>query len=169
MNNSEHRLMLETRAAKALKAVLCEVTGDPDALADTIEGATNLHEAIARVMAGIMEDEMMVTGLGVMAETLDKRCERYEARIMRRRSAIERAMAAGELSKLELPEATLSLRKVPPKVEVYDETRIPAQFFDPQPAKLNKERLKVALLNFSDDVPGARFSNGGQSLSIRRS
>lgn len=60
---SEHRLAIETRAAQILKSALTEITDDPDALADTIEGATNLHEAISAVMDGIGEDEMLCTGL----------------------------------------------------------------------------------------------------------
>lgn len=163
---AEHRLAVETRAAQVLKAALLEVTDDPDTLADTIEGETNLHEAIAKVMAGIGEDEILCAGIKIAAEALATRKARIEARIDRRRSAIERGMGAGELSKLELPEATISVRRVPPALQVLSEALIPPEYFDPQPPRLNRAKLKEALR--AGDVPGAAFDNGSQTLSIRR-
>lgn len=164
---SEHTLAIQTRAAQVLKAALLEITDDPDAIADTIEGETNLHEAIAKVMDGITEDEVMIAGLRSMTEQLAARRARYEARIDRRRNAIERAMSAGELTKLELPQATLSIRRVPPALLVEDETVIPPRFWISQEPKLDKSALKRALTD-EEAVPGARLDNGGQTLSIRR-
>jgi hypothetical protein len=139
---SEHQLSKETAAARVLKAALMEVTDDPDTLADTIEGATNLHEAIAAVMDGIGEDDMLCAGLSNMMQALSQRKSRLESRIDRRRVAIERAMAAGELTKLELPQATLSLRRVPPALHIVSETLIPTNFWQPQPPGSTRKRLR---------------------------
>lgn len=163
---SEHRLALETRAAQILKSALMEVTDDPDTLADTIEGATNLHEAIAAVMGGIDDDEALAVGIDVIIAQFKERGKRIEARLERRRNAIERAMMAGELMKLELPQATLSLRKVPPKLEIVSEDMLPKTYFETVP-KLKRTEL-WADVKAGKDIPGARLTNGGQALSIRR-
>lgn len=164
---SEHRLANEMRAAQVLKAALLEVTDDPDAIADTIEGATSLHEAIAAVMAGIDEDEVMACGLDVIALQFNERRKRYEARIERRRNAIERAMSIGEVHRMELPQATLSLRRVPASMTIVSEDMIPPAYFKPQPPKLDKAALKEDL-KAGKEVPGARMDNGGMTLSVRR-
>jgi len=164
---SEHKLRNEIRAAQILKAALAEYQDEPDLIADMIEGETGLHDAICKVMDGITEDEMLIAGLRAMTEQLVNRRLRYEARIDRRRSAIERAMAVGELTKLELPQATLSLRRVPPALVVEDETLIPSIFWVSQEPKLDKASLKKAL-GYETSIPGARLDNGGQTLSIRR-
>lgn len=164
---SEHRLALEIRAAQILKSALLEFTDDPDTLADTIEGETNLHEAIAKVMDGITEDEVMIAGLRTMTEQLVNRRLRFENRIDRRRNAIERAMAAGELTKLELPQATLSIRRVPPKLQVLSETLIPESFWVPQPPKLDRGEIAAAI-KAGREVPGAALDNGSTTLAIRR-
>jgi len=164
---SEYQLANEIRAAQTLKAALLEVTDDTETLADTIEGATNLHEAITAVMDGITEDEMMIAGLRSMTEQLVNRRLRYENRIDRRRSAIEKAMMVGEIAKLELPQATLSLRKVAPGLDVTDEASIPLAYWKPQPDKLDRTALKDALKGGAV-IPGAVLDNGGQALTIRR-
>lgn len=164
---STHALSKEVAAANALKEALALETDDAEAIRDTIEGETNLHEAIAAVMAEIREDEMMATGIGVMIESLETRKKRLSDRIVFRRAAIERAMLIGEISSLTLPDATISLKRVPPKLEITDEARIPAKFWKPQDPKLDKAALKEALED-GEDVSGASLGNGGISLSVRR-
>lgn len=163
---AEHNLSNETRAAQVLKAALLEVTDDPDCIADMIEGETSLHEAIGKVMDGITEDEIMVAGIRAMLEQMLNRRIRIEARIDRRRNAIERAMMVGELTKLELPQATLSIRKVPPKLEIVSEEMLPPKYFEQVPKLLRSELW--ADVKAGMDVPGARLGDGSVTLSVRR-
>lgn len=161
------RLARETAAANALRQALVAITDDPDALRDTIEGETSLHGAIASVMGTIQEDETHVLGLAAMIEKLRGRKERIEARVDRKRTAIEQAMSIGELRKLELPDATLFLREVPPQVQITDESKVPAQFWKAADPKLDKAALKAALKE-GQQITGATLGNGGVALSIRR-
>ena len=163
---SEHFLNNQTRAAQVLKSALSEITDDPDCIADMIQGETNLHEAIGVVMDGITEDEIMLAGLSGMIQQYAERKARIQARIDRRRVAIERAMAVGELTKLELPHATLSLRAVPPKLEVVSEEMLPTKYFEQVP-KLRKAEL-WADVKAGESIPGARLTNGSTTLAIRR-
>lgn len=166
-DRSERQLALETQAAARMRDYLLTITDDGQAIADSIEGETSLHDAIRRVLWSVTEDQILVAGLKEAIGAMEARRSRFEARIERLRAAIEKGMVAGELTKLELPEATLSLRRVPPKVEVIDEAKIPQAYFIPQPAKLDKVALKL-VLEANEIIPGAQLSNGGQSLSVRR-
>lgn len=162
---SDRNLSVQIAAAKALKASLEGF--DDETLRDTLEGETGLHEAIAKCSAMILEDEVLIAGLSEMSKTMASRKSRLERRVERLRSAIEEGMRVGELKTLQLPDATLSLRDVAPKIIVRDETKIPAEFFDPQPPRLNKSRLNEAVASASM-MEGVELSNRSTSLTIRR-
>lgn len=162
---SERDLSKQIAAAKALKASLEGF--DDETLRDTLEGETGLHEAIAKCDALILEDELLIAGISEIEKTLSSRKSRLELRLERLRAAIEEGMRVGELKKLQIPTATLSLRDVAPKVIVQDETKIPETYFDPQPPRLNKTRLNEAVREGC--MPeGVTLGNKATSLSIRR-
>lgn len=163
---AERDLAKETAGAKALKASLEGF--DDETVRDTLEGETGLHEAIASVMALLMEDEILVAGISEMEKVISARKSRIERRIERLRSAIEEGMKVGELKMLQLPEATLSLRETQPKIIVQDETKVPADYFVPQPPKLDKTKLNEAVRGGAI-IEGVVLSNKTTSLSIRRS
>lgn len=165
--NVEHQISKEMRAAQALKESLLSVTDDTDALRDTIEGETDLHETIALVMAAIRETEILETGLDAMTKALDERAVRLSARRSRYRAAIEQAMTIGEIKTLELADATITLKRVPPKLEIVDEAQIPAEFFEAVDPKLSRKAVQDALKD-GRTVPGAILGNGSVTLSIRR-
>ena len=165
--DSHRDLAKEAAAAAALKEALKLETDDSEAIRDTIEGETNLHDAIAAVMDDIREDEILVAGIESMAKTLDERKRRLEDRIAWRRAAVERAMAIGELPTLTLPDCTVSLKQSPQQLTITDEAQLPAKFWKPQDPTLDKKALKDAL-KAGDTIAGATLSNGGQQLSVRR-
>lgn len=158
----------ERRAAEALRDTLAKMPEiDESTLRDTIEGETDLHGAIAEVVALLTEAEVMRAGLRAKIDELCVRQDRYEDRIDFLRSAIEQAMLIGELRKLELPEATLSLGHRAPGIIITDEARIPAEFWKPADPTLDRKALKDALKD-KKEVPGATLGNGSVSLTIRR-
>jgi Gp157 protein len=193
--NHESFIRRETDAAKTLLAGMRATIGDEDMalLADTIEGETNLLEAIDTALTEIDETEVLISGLKEKEAQFTQRRRAMEERVQRFRSLIEQAMAIAEQAKLRRPAATLTLRKLPPEVVVIAEADIPSTFFVPQPPpppKLDKKALKEALLTLdmkvafaasleSDaeraqalsaitPIPGATLNNGGFSLQIRR-
>jgi len=157
----------EAAAAKALRDTLATITTDADTIRDTIEGETSLHETITHVMALIRDDEMLVDGIDRMQEALAARKKRLQDRIGYYRAAIEQAMTIGEIQTMELPDATVTVRRVAPALEVIEESKIPAAFFTPQDPKLNRKAVTDAL-KAGQPVPGATLGNGGITLSIRR-
>lgn len=168
MSDAVRTLNNEIHAVGVLRLALFEEIGDDkDLLADTIEGQTNLREAIAAVMAGIDEDELMLHGINEMGKALGARSSRIKARVDRRRAAIERGMTVAELSKLELPQCTLSIRRVPPSMHITDESKIDRAFWKVQAPTLDRNALKEALKN-GVQSDGAHLDNGSQTLAIRR-
>lgn len=164
---AEHQLVGETSAVRVLKAALSEQDLDEDALDLAVSSETNFNECAAAVLANITEDEVLISGLEKMIGEMANRKERLSDRIRRRRMAIERAMIAGEVHRLELAGATLSLRRVPPGVMILDEALIPQDYFKPQPPKLDRTALKDAMKSGAS-INGVRLDNGSTALTIRR-
>ena len=168
-NNPERFISKQIAAAAALRASIAAIAGDDsEAIRDTLEGSTSLHEAIAAVVAMMAEDEMMIDGIGLRITDLDARRARLKTRIERLRATIEQAMVIGEIKTLQLAEATLSLKNTPRQLEIIDEASIPAEYWKPQDPKLDRSAVKAALKGGAT-VPGATLTNGGVSVSIRRS
>lgn len=165
---AERNIAKETAAAEALKQVLIGMGEDEEALRDTIEGQTELHGAIAAVMDEINECDILAMGIDKIIEDYKDRLHAVTSRAKRLRTAIELAMMAGKIKTLTLPEATLTLKAVPPSVQVTDESAIPAQYWQAGEPRLSKRMLGEALKG-GQTVPGACMSNGGVTLQIRRS
>lgn len=169
---SEYGIRREMEAVKTLLSGLREmgVEDDAELVADSIEGETNLKEAVAWALDQIDEGDVLVIGLKAKEGAFAERRHRIEERNERLRALIEQALVLAEGEALRLPVATLSLTKVKPAPVIDDEAAIPSEFFTPvpQPApKLDKDALRAAL-DAGRDVPGARLSNGGFRLAIRR-
>lgn len=169
---SDRDLARETAAAKALKESLAvHLDGGDEAilfLHDAIEGETNLHETIVRVMAEVAEAEILARGLSSMIEEYEARKHRIGERISRLKACVEQAMMVGEIKRFVLPDVTLSLRNNPPSVEIVNEAEIPAAYWKPRDPTLDKRAIADAL-KAGSAVPGAVMGNGSQSLQTRRS
>ena len=195
MTHLHFTLRKETEAVRLLlDGMRALFSGDDTSLVlDTIEGETDLLEAIDAVIAEIDETDVLVTGLREKETQFAARRRSMEERVKRLRALIEQAMAISEQHSLRRPAATLSLRRIPPDVVVMAEAEVPAEFFIPQPPpppKLDKAGLRLALQECArrleaaaaiEDpkeretvrqairpIPGAMLGNGGFSLQMRR-
>lgn len=169
---SEFALRRETEAAKTLLGGLREMglSDDADLVADAIEGETDLRETIAWALGQIDENDVLVVGLKAKEVQFQERRHRVEQQSERLRALIEQALTICESETMRLPTATLSLRSGRAALVVEAESDIPSEFFTPAPQPppiLDKTALRAAL-DAGRPVPGARLSNGGASLSIRR-
>ena len=75
-------------------------------------------------------------------------------------------MERADIKKLSEPDFTASLRPTPAPLIILDEGLIPADFWKPQPAKLDRRGLAVAL-GEGRPVPGATLGNGGSTIAVR--
>lgn len=172
MSDVEHALLRQTNAARDLLSNL-KMTGnadDAELVADTIEGETDLVEAIGSALDEIDEWSILCNGLKAKIEQDGSRLAIIERRIDRVRAAIEQAMVAADLPKVTLPTATLSIAKRPAGLLVTNEADIPSRFWvqpDPPAPKIDKKAL-LAALNNNEPIPGAGLDNGSVSLTVRR-
>lgn len=157
----------EAQAAQALRVALATQTDDEDCIRDTIEGETDLEAGITNVLSLITEDEVLLSGLEAKIEQFGNRKAMIKRRMEACRAAIEQAMTIAGRDTIRLPDATLSVKRTPPKAIVTDEAAIPARFWKAQDPVLDKAALNAAA-RVNEDVPGMSVTNGGISLTIRR-
>jgi len=159
-------LYRETKAAETLRENLCALfEGDNQLAVDSIEGETNLIEAMELAIKAVGEDRAAVEALEIYIRDLTARKDRLKQRIEMTRTAMEAAFAQAGRQTLETPYGTAHLSKTPDKLDIFAEYDIPLTFFRTQP-KLDRKAVKAALME-GTPVPGARLNEGGQSVVIR--
>ena len=90
------------------------IEADPDlderTLFDTLEGATNLKEAIGCVVRSALDDEALVDGLKLRLDNMKERLDRIEATAAKKRQVALAAMEEADIDKILEPDFTVSLR-----------------------------------------------------------
>lgn len=138
---------------------------DPETLTDTLDGETGIYDIIDRFIRDARQDDAMAEALSPMQRDMAERKARFTARAERLRDAALKLMNTIGERKIIRPDYTASVRTVPPKVIVTDETALPDPVckFERKP---DKAAIKEALEQ-GKTVTGATLSNGTQALSIR--
>ena len=131
-----------------------------------MEGLSNLPEMIAAVVRSELEDRALAKGLKGRIAEMAGRHGRFEERAGKKREMAREAMEQADIQKITEPDFTVSLRSVQPPLVIVEETEIPEEFWRPQPAKLDRQKLRLAL-GSPKGVPGAVFGNAGRTLSVR--
>lgn len=149
-----------------LKLIHPEILEDDEAWLATLESETNFDEILTTIVRRIEDTRALVIGTKDRFEELQSRKERFEQRIETLRDLAFKIMQSAGIAKLELPEATLSLRAG--RVNVTGE---------PDMAKLPEECRKITVtadrteikkaLERGFPIAGCELSNGPPSLSIR--
>lgn len=163
----------EIRVAKAsiehVLDALQHFLGDDEQLKlDMLEGETNLNGVVSDLLASIEDDEGLVNALDVQIDARAARQERAKHRIDAKRRAIASLMDCALLTKLALPEATLSLRTIAPKAKVVNADELPDEFVRTiETRKPDTDAIKAAV-EAGQSIPGVVMTNGDASLTIRR-
>lgn len=139
---------------------------DEVTLADTVEGLTDLHEALAAVIRAALFDEALAAGLKDRIAEMEERLRRFDERAGRRRHLVRDIMLDGEIKKITDPEFTISTRAGTASLTVIDETVIPDAFWEPRAPRLNRQGL-INELKQGADIPGVQLSNPQPVLSVR--
>jgi len=135
---------------------------------DMIEGETDLFEVVRALLNGNEDDEGIVNSLDAQIADREARKDRAKHRITRRKAAITSLMDTARLTKLPLPEATLSLRTLQPRPKVTDVDALPDAFCTISTVrKPDKDAIDVAIEGGAT-IPGVVMTNGGTSLTVRR-
>ena len=144
---SSPRLAAESQKHCAARSRLLQEIPDLDAetLADTLEGITDMREMLAELIRSALEDEALASGLSTRLNDMKARLERLETRAGRKRQLALRVMGEAEIQKLAESDFTASLKQGAPTLDVVDEAKVPAAYWKPQPAKLDRQGLLSAL------------------------
>src|SRR6185295_11169973 len=150
--------------AEGLKERFGEI--DDETLKDTLEGISDLPEAISAVVRSRLEDEAYIVGLKGRLEDLQTRLSRLKERYEKKRALARWAMVEADLEKIMASDLSVSLRKGGEKLEVIDEGRVPEAYFVPQPAKLDRKSLTEALKR-GEMVDGALLVMADPTITVR--
>jgi hypothetical protein len=134
----------------------------------TLEGETELNEVVSMLLAQNEDDEGMIEALKAQIDERKVRIGRFENRIEARKSAICSLMDCAMLTKLPLPEATLSLRTLQPRAKIMDEDQLPSAFIKQVTVRKPDKAAIDAAIERGENIPGVIRTNGGASLSVRR-
>lgn len=148
-----------------LKVAFPDIMDSDDTWQIALESETDVKEYLRTVERKREDAAALEQALSLTIDALRQRKARFERREQAMRALMFSAMQWADLTKVELAEATLSIRNGTPKVIVVDESQIPDEFMRIK-REPDKILLKEALSNF-EDVPGATLSNSEQVLSVR--
>lgn len=162
------RIDLTLGQLHALKLMLADqFEEDERGWLDLIEGETDAFELVRKLLDRIEAEEGARDALTEQMEARKLRRDRCDARIKAQRDAIMAVLGCAGLDKLQLPEATLSMRKIGASLKVNDPAAVPEEYctFKPTP---NMDAIKSAFAPGGDLPNWLRTEPERQSLTVRR-
>lgn len=150
---------------RALAMFLADGDFDLDTISDTIE-ASGLPDAISEKAQGC---EMVARTMEADIPTIDAEIKRLQdlkkarqARADALRKYVLDNMLACNIERIDAPLFSISIAKNPPKVEIFDERQLPADYLTdpPPPAPVPDKRLMLQALKDGAEIPGAKLAQG---------
>jgi Siphovirus Gp157 len=139
---------------------------DEQALADTVEGLTDLHEIVAAIVRAALTDEALANGLNSRIAEMEERRDRLQDRASTRRQVVKEVMVELDLKKITAPDFTVSIRPGTPALLVLDEAAVPSIYWEPREPRLNRQGLLNELKDGAE-IEGVALSNPEPVLSVR--
>lgn len=134
--------------------------------ADMIESEVEDFDALlTRFLRMIADAQALADGTELRVKELQARQARFERRIEAYRALILKLMLAADLKKRELPEATISTRRIPPKVLGEPDMHYLPDDMAIITRKPNRAAIKAALES-GTRVDGCELSNGDVGITI---
>lgn len=161
-------MRIETNIYERFVAELRDEFGDDDQLVrDMLEGETDFHEVAGVLLRQAFEADAGVAANKALADDYKARADVLKSRGEHIRSKLFALMQATGLRKLPHALATVSVRAVSPSL-IYDgEPSCLPEDLRREKVEADKAAIKAAL-QAGREVPGARLTNGGETISIRR-
>jgi hypothetical protein len=142
------------------------IMDDDEAWLMTLESETSFNDLLTTIVRRIEDTKALVIGTKDRFEELKARKDRFEQRVESLRNLAFKLMSAAELAKIELPEATLSLRAGTQQlVGDADAKELPDSLCKIS-RDLDRTKIKDALKT-GQAVEGFQLSNSPPSLTIR--
>jgi hypothetical protein len=132
---------------------------------DTLEGATNLKELATVILRGIADARALLDGTKERADELKARQDRFKMRGEFLRAMLMKILQHADVRKLELPEATVSLRHGAPQIiGEPDPDKLPDEFVKVK-READRVKIRTALVN-GFEIEGLSLSNGEPTLAV---
>ena len=168
--NAPH-ILSEARAVEYLRAQLKaehQLSDGDDVLEDTLDGATNLDEAVEAIRIRLFEKKATVEKLRSMEDSLESRRKRVEASIASDRALLTEALSIAGKKSVRTTLGTVTLIAGKPSVEVTEKAEnIPDEY---RTAKMtyapNKDAIKAALES-GKSLSFAYIANGSPTVQVR--
>lgn len=112
-------------------APMCD--GDEELLHDMMTGETDVDRIASRMWEQVARDAELLAGIKERTAAIGERKDRIEARQEAFKAGIGKVLRAARLSKLELPEVTLSVRGGKPKLAIVDASAVPPEYQKARP------------------------------------
>jgi Siphovirus Gp157 len=141
-----------------------ELADDDDLRADVFEGETDLHSVLERLVSAAIEADTWAGAVKTRCDELMERQKRFSDKNDVIRNLILSIMERANLPKIQLVEATLSMRKIAPSPIVTDIDLLPDNCVKIE-RRADMAAIKAAIE--VGEVLGVVMSNGKTSLTIR--
>lgn len=149
-----------------LKVVHPDIMADDEAWLSALESETDFNEILTTIIRRIEDTKALAIGTKDRLDELHARKDRFEHRIDTLRELAFKIMQAAEIAKVELPEASLSLRAGTQQLVGDADPFFLPEHFCKVSRTLDRTAIKTAL-KAGETVTGFELSNAQPSLTIR--
>lgn len=142
-----------------------ELKDDDQFKLDILEGSTDYLDIINKCLLELSITEGYIEGLKLSRSRMEDKIERHSVKVDTIRKVLRRMLEMADVRTVKAANGTISLAHKPLGVEIVNEDLIPAELM-----RIKKEPNKTLIgqkLKAGEDVPGARLSNGGETLIVR--
>ena len=156
--------------ADRLREMYPDLAADDPALITTLEGESNLTEALGHLVRSSELDRTMAAALTIRVDEMEQRRQRIESTMERKRELVAKVMENCGIKRIAQCDFTAVLTAGQPKVIVTNEKEIPGYLMvvpEPPPPKPDKRAI-AGLLKAGAIVPGAVLSNAQPHITVRR-
>lgn len=164
-------------------STLYELTGTLRHLLDLAQSGEVDQQTIDETIESmnlVQDTERKIEGYAIVLEELkasNERIRKEEKRLAERRRTQQNTydrirrtlldqMKLLEIDKVKTDRYTVSIRQNPVKIVVEDDRYIPKAYFDEQPPKLNRKKLKEYIMTSGETVKGVELTQD-ESLQIK--
>jgi Siphovirus Gp157 len=148
-----------------LKLEFPDLIEDLDSWELSIESETDMVTFMRSLERQRQDTAGRVVGIEQTIDNLMARKERFQRNDAAMRSMMLGLLQNAQLRKMDLPEATISVRHGVPRVVITDEADLPGEYWRIK-KEPDKTKIKQALESAAS-VPGASLSNSPDTITIR--
>lgn len=142
-----------------------ELVEDDELRADVLEGETELHSLVKRLLKIRVDSAAMASAIKAIKQDNAERQARFERKADGASALLKSLLIAADVDKVTLPEATVSITKPRTRVNITNVNDLPQGYFVTE--RRPKSADIKAALERGDEIPGATLELGDDGLMVR--